>query len=118
MSKLKLICFVALSLSALVNARQRDGPQAIKNLYEKIMSDPQRHGQNITLIKETVHDDWGTRPNPIKPNCKGSQCGPGAEGFKTLFKSWSKFLPDMYVEREQTLFCRYVFFRLIFYNDD
>ena len=102
---LRIICFIAFIISSL-NAKQRDGPQAIKNLYEKIVSDPGRHGQNITLIKETVHDDWGTRPNPLKPNCKGSQCGPGAEGMKTLFNSWAKFLPDIYIEREQTLFCR------------
>ena len=106
MSVLRIICFVAFAIS-LVNARQRDGPQAIKNLYEKFVSDPQRHGQNITLIKETVHDDWGTRPNPLKPNCKGSQCGPGAEGMKTLFNSWAKFLPDIYIDRQWTLFCRY-----------
>lgn len=104
MSMLRIICFIAFIISSL-NAKQRDGPQAIKNLYEKIVSDPGRHGQNITLIKETVHDDWGTRPNPLKPNCKGSQCGPGAEGMKTLFNSWAKFLPDIYIEREQTLFC-------------
>ena len=61
-------------------------PQCISNFYEKILSDPSGGGQNEALIRETFHNDWNTRPNPLNP-VQGT--GPGPDGLKVLTGIWS-----------------------------
>ena len=61
-------------------------PQCINNFYEKILSDPSGGGQNEALIRETFHNDWNTRPNPLNP-VQGT--GPGPDGLKVLTGIWS-----------------------------
>ena len=46
-------------------------PQSIKNFYDKMLSDPSGAGQNLTLIGETFHTDWQSRPNGLNPTGKG-----------------------------------------------
>ena len=47
-------------------------PQSINNFYEKMLSDPFGGGQNLTLIGETFHADWQSRPNILNPTGKGN----------------------------------------------
>ena len=77
------------------------GTDCIANYYEKILSDPAGHGQNWTLIKETVHADWQLQ------NLNG-ETGPSAKGLKLLMDLWSIMFLDINVERQFTLLCRYV----------
>ena len=46
-------------------------PQSIKNFYDKMLSNPSGAGQNLTLIGETFHADWQSRPNGLNPTGKG-----------------------------------------------
>ena len=46
-------------------------PPSIDNFYEKILRDPLGAGQNSTLIHETFHKDWQSRPNCMNPYGKG-----------------------------------------------
>ena len=46
-------------------------PTSIDNFYEKILRDPLGAGQNSTLIHETFHKDWQSRPNCMNPYGKG-----------------------------------------------
>ena len=41
-------------------------------------------GQNLTLIEEAFHENWGRRPNLINLTCKGAKCGPGSKGKKAV----------------------------------
>ena len=55
-------------------------PEAIKNFYAKVLSDPLRGGQNDTLLAEVMHPDWNVRPNTIAPQ----SLGPFRDGFKKI----------------------------------
>ena len=54
-------------------------PKSIENFYDKILSNPGTHGQNLSLIRETVADDWNERPNVLNPSM-GIGAGPFPEG--------------------------------------
>ena len=84
-------------------------------------------GQNLTLIEEAFHENWGRRPNLINLTCKGAKCGPGSKGKKTVclhfyhsFSCLFTFLgvkgimglfnvlfEEIHFDRQHTLFCRY-----------
>ena len=40
-------------------------PEAVEIFYDTIMSNLGRYGQNLTVIKEALADDWNMRPNPL-----------------------------------------------------
>merc|ERR1719418_444776 len=42
-------------------------PKPIKTFYDQILSNPgsQEYGQNMTLINQTLAEDWNIRPNPF-----------------------------------------------------
>ena len=58
------LAFVGLTM---VMAQRGEGPQMAQNFYDRILNNPgsERFGQNLTFIKETLHDDWNLRPNPF-----------------------------------------------------
>ena len=99
-----------------MNAQMGSGPPAIRNLYDIIFNDIKGSGQDINLIKQTFHEDWSTRPNPENWDCKGPKCGPGQEGMKQILGSWGTIFPDIYVERQYTLMCRFVHVPYIFFS--
>ena len=49
-------------------------------------------GQNLTLIEEAFHENWGRRPNLINLTCKGAKCGPGSKGKSCLFTFYQLFV--------------------------
>ena len=104
---MKHICLLAF-LALAVSAQMGSGPPAIKNFYDTIFNDIKGSGQDINLIKQTFHEDWSTRPNPVDWACKGTKCGPGQEGLKQFFGLMGTIFPDFYVERQYTLMCRFV----------
>ena len=77
-------------------------PNSIENLYDKILSNPGTHGQNLSLIRETVADDWNNRPNQLNPS-KGIGAGPFPEGLKKLMGAFSTMLQDVKFTRKETL---------------
>merc|ERR1712238_52966 len=77
-------------------------PNSIENLYDKILSNPGTHGQNLSLIRETVADDWNNRPNQLNPS-KGIGAGPFPEGLKKLMGAFSTMLKDVKFTRKETL---------------
>ena len=58
------LAFMALNI---VMAQRGKGPQMARNFYDQILNNPgsERFGQNLTFLKETLHDDWNVRPNPL-----------------------------------------------------
>ena len=40
-------------------------PEAVEIFYDTIMSNLGTYGQNLTIIKEALADDWNMRPNPL-----------------------------------------------------
>ena len=77
-------------------------PNSIENFYDKILSNPGTHGQNLSLIRETVADDWNNRPNQLNPS-KGIGAGPFPEGLKKLMGAFSTMLQDVKFTRKETL---------------
>ena len=77
-------------------------PNSIENFYDKILSNPGTHGQNLSLITETVADDWNTRPNPLNP-AMGIGAGPFPEGLQKIMGAWSVMMPDLSITRKETL---------------
>ena len=67
-----------------------------------ILEDPSGFGQNLTLIKEAMAEDWNTRPNNINP-VEG--IGPFPEGLQQIMGLWSVIIPDIFIRRQQTLTC-------------
>merc|ERR1719330_950915 len=55
-------------------------------------------GKNTTLLEETVHDDWSSRPNYI--NLVDGK-GPGLNGLKGLTGLFAQIMPDMKFERKR-----------------
>ena len=104
---IKQICLLAF-LALAVSAQMGSGPPAIRNFYDTMFNDVLGSGQDLNLIKQTFHEDWSTRPNPVSWDCKGTKCGPGQEGFKAVLGIWGTIFPDFYVERQYTLMCRFV----------
>ena len=76
-------------------------PNSIENFYDKILSNPGTHGQNLSLIRETVADDWNNRPNQLNPS-KGIGAGPFPEGLKKLMGAFSTMLKDVTFTRKET----------------
>merc|ERR1719428_594223 len=56
-------------------------PRSIYNFYDKIWSNPTEASKNITLLNETVCEEWTVRPNPIDPE-EGK--GPGLYGLQKI----------------------------------
>ena len=79
-SKMKSIFLISI-FATIVTAQRGHGPKCIQNFYDKILNKPGFFGQNLSLIQETLHDDWNTRPNPLDPT--GTLCS--FEGTKCLF---------------------------------
>jgi len=77
-------------------------PQCIADFYDKILSNPGTDGQDEALIAKTLDADWNTRPNPLNP-IEGT--GPLPAGLKMIMGAWSVMIPDMKIERKQTLLC-------------
>merc|ERR1711988_53563 len=73
-------------------------PEAVENFYDKILSNPGTFGQNLTFIKESLADDWNTRPNALNPS-KGIETGPFPEGAKAILSGWEVMMQDLYFER-------------------
>ena len=59
--------FLISIFATIVTAQRGHGPKCIQNFYDKILNKPGFFGQNLSLIQETLHDDWNTRPNPLDP---------------------------------------------------
>ena len=78
-------------------------PKSIEIYYDKLMSFPgnPKYGQNLTLINETVTEDWNTRPNPINPGF-GIETGPFPQGLKALLELKSKMFRNIRVKRNET----------------
>merc|ERR1719418_240400 len=79
-------------------------PKPIKNFYDQIMSNPgsQEYGQNMTLINQTLAEDWNIRPNPFSQE-QSIQAGPFPRGLKQMTGMWHQMMPDIEVERLQTI---------------
>jgi len=78
----------------------RDLPPGLKIFYDEILDDPPGNGQNLTLIREAMAADWGQRPNPLNP---AGGTGPFQEGLKQIMGIWGSIMPDVFVNRQQTL---------------
>ena len=65
-SNMKSLILVSVAITVAV-AQRGEGPQCIQNFYDKMLNNPRRFGQNLTFIQENFHEDWNTRPNPLKP---------------------------------------------------
>merc|ERR1711992_11508 len=78
-------------------------PKSIEIYYDKLMSFPgnPKYGQNLTLINETVTEDWNTGPNPINPGF-GIETGPFPQGLKALLELKSKMFRNIRVKRNET----------------
>ena len=63
---MKSLILVSVAITVAV-AQRGEGPQCIQNFYDKMLNNPRRFGQNLTFIQENFHEDWNTRPNPLKP---------------------------------------------------
>merc|ERR1711935_521260 len=70
-------------------------PQSIENFYDGILSDVKVGGKNTTLLEETVHDDWSSRPNYI--NLVDGK-GPGLNGLKSLTGLFNQIISNMKFE--------------------
>ena len=59
--------FFAFMAFNIVMAQRGHGPKMARNFYDQILNNPgsERFGQNLTFLKETLHDDWNVRPNPL-----------------------------------------------------
>ena len=79
-------------------------PKPIKTFYDQILSNPgsQEYGQNMTLINQTIAEDWNIRPNPFSGE-QGIQAGPFPSGLKQMTGMWHQMMPDIEVERLQTI---------------
>merc|ERR1712021_293735 len=80
-------------------------PKPIQHFYDQILSNSATYGQNMSLINETLTDDWNTRPNPFSyPDSKyqGIRAGPFPAGLKKMLGFWRTIVPDMKYERIQT----------------
>jgi len=73
-------------------------PQSIYNFYEKILSDVEVGGKNVTLMEETVQDNWSSRPNYI--NLVDGK-GPGLNGLKSLVGLFAKMMPNLKFEMKR-----------------
>jgi len=74
-------------------------PHAIHRLYDEILSNPTEASKNITLLNETVCEEWTVRPNPIDPvNGKG----PGVYGLQKITEVYGEIIPDLKFERKET----------------
>merc|ERR1712241_383789 len=81
-------------------------PKPIHKFYDDILSNPATDGQNMTLINETLSDDWNTRPNPFSfpgPEYQGIKAGPFPWGLKKMLGFWRTMMPDVKWERLQTI---------------
>ena len=79
-------------------------PKPIKTFYDQILSNPgsQEYGQNMTLINQTFAEDWNIRPNPFSKE-QSIQAGPFPRGLKQMTGMWHQMMPDIEVERLQTI---------------
>jgi hypothetical protein len=79
-------------------------PKPIKTFYDQILSNPgsQEYGQNMTLINQTFAEDWNIRPNPFNQE-QGIEAGPFPKGLKQMTGMWHQMMPDLEVERLQTI---------------
>ena len=79
-------------------------PKPIKTFYDQILSNPgsQEYGQNMTLINQTFAEDWNIRPNPFSKE-QGIEAGPFPKGLKQMTGMWHQMMPDLEVERLQTI---------------
>ena len=97
-------------------------PTAINIFYDTILNNLDTYGQNLTVIKEALADDWNMRPNPLNlfnaniikklkitlglnlsPNSpKGIESGPFPEGIKTIWDFVAIMLPNLKYERRHT----------------
>merc|ERR1719454_2383467 len=62
----------------------------------------QEYGQNMTLINQTFAEDWNIRPNPFSKE-QSIQAGPFPRGLKQMTGMWHQMMPDIEVERLQTI---------------
>merc|ERR1711988_667254 len=42
-------------------------PHSVYRFYDKILSNPTEASKNLTLLNETIAEDWAVRPNPLNP---------------------------------------------------
>jgi len=90
-------------------------PTAINTFCDTILNNLDTYGQNLTIIKEALADDWNMRPNPLKlfkanifkkyfgPNPpKGIESGPFPEGIKPIWDFVTIMMPDLKYERRHT----------------
>jgi len=79
-------------------------PKPIKTFYDQILSNPGHieYGQNMTLINQTFAEDWNIRPNPFSKE-QGIEAGPFPKGLKQMTGMWHQMMPDIEVERLQTI---------------
>merc|ERR1740129_1118627 len=79
-------------------------PKPIKTFYDEILTNPgsQEYGQNMTLINQTFAEDWNIRPNPFSKE-QGIEAGPFPKGLKQMTGMWYQMMPDIAVERLQTI---------------
>jgi hypothetical protein len=101
---MKSLILVSVAITVAV-AQRGEGPQCIQNFYDKMLNNPRRFGQNLTFIQENFHEDWNTRPNPLKPTGRGPSSGPFPEGLKQIMEMKDKMIPDINFDRQHTLMC-------------
>ena len=91
-------------------------PEAVEIFYDTIMSNLGTYGQNLTVIKEALADDWNMRPNPLNLFMEnigkklglsnnlptGIESGPFPEGIKPIWDFVSVMLPNLKYERRHT----------------
>ena len=91
-------------------------PEAVEIFYDTIMSNLGTYGQNLTIIKEALADDWNMRPNPLNLFMEnigkklglsnnlptGIESGPFPKGIKPIWDFVSVMLPNLKYERRHT----------------
>merc|ERR1712173_451029 len=69
---------------------------------DEVFRNPQGAQFNKTLLEQTVHKDWNTRPNWLNP--MGTD-GPGREGLKKHLGLMTQMIRNVKVERKHMFLC-------------
>merc|ERR1712004_812134 len=73
-------------------------PHSVYRFYDKILSNPTEASQNLTLLNETIAEDWAVRPNPLNPVEGGK---PGLQGLQKITQLFGKVIPDLKFHRKE-----------------